>query len=153
MTHILPKAIPAGVVAAALLFSASLPAPAEASVRWGPCGTPTRVAGKGVKCSNAFTYDFNVTAPGQNWVVRLAVPLTQCAPVRFDVELDGTKAGTTAVLNAGKAEIVKLSDKLQPGAHKATVKVQVMFGGCYPEAPPINPSTWGVDAFVAVKPK
>lgn len=153
MTHILLKNSTAFAAAASLLVFASLPAPSEASVRWGPCGTPTRVAGKGVQCSNGFAYDFNVTAPGQNWVVRLAVPLTQCAPVRFDVDLDGKKVGTTAVLNAGKAEIVKLSDKLVPGAHKATVKVQVMFGGCYPETPPINPSTWGVDAFVAVKPK
>ncbi|MEQ1755808.1 MAG: hypothetical protein ABL973_16925 [Micropepsaceae bacterium] len=153
MTHILVKTVPIGAIVFALLLTATATTSSQASVRWGACGTPTRVAGKGVQCGNGFTYDFNVTAPAQNWVVRLTVPLTQCAPVRFDVELDGKKVATTSVLKAGKSEIVKLSDKLSPGTHKATIKVQVMFGGCFAETPPLNPSSWGVDAFVAVKPK
>ena len=142
----------AGVAICFLLLGVATSSPAQASVRWGACGKAERIPGKGVKCSNGFTYPFAASAAGQEWVVKLTTPVTQCAPVRFSVELDGVRLGTTAVLESGRTETMKLGKAIAAGPHSVTVKVQVNFGGCYPEEPAVQPQSWGLDARVILGP-
>lgn len=131
-------------------FAASVPA--EAGVRWGKCGTPTRIAGKGVECANGFSYPFNVSKAGETWVASVMTPYNQCAPLRFTLEVDGKRVGRTAPLAAGKSETVTLGKDLAPGPHVLTVKSMFMFAECYPEDPPVSPGNWGVNTKISVKP-
>jgi hypothetical protein len=131
-------------------FAGSMPA--EAGVRWGKCGTPTRIAGKGVECANGFSYPFSVSKAGETWAASVMTPYNQCAPLRFTLEVDGKKVGRTAPLAAGKSETVTLGKDLAPGPHVLTVKSMFMFAECYPEDPPVSPGNWGVDTKISVKP-
>jgi hypothetical protein len=149
MTSLCRYAALAAAVLAPALVSMT---PAEASVRWGKCGTPTRVAGKGVECANGFSYPFSVAKAGETWVASVMTPYNQCAPLRFTLEVDGKRVGRTAALSAGKSETVVLGKDLKAGPHVLTVKSMFMFAECYPEDPPVNPGNWGVNTKIFVQP-
>lgn len=140
------------VGASALLATTSVPA--EAGVRWGKCGTPTRIPGKGVACANGFTYNFLAGGPGETWGVKLTTPMNQCAPLRFSLELDGVALPKkTGAVAAGKSETVVLGTGLKPGMHVLIVKSEFVFSECFKEEPPVSPGNWGVDALISVQPK
>lgn len=138
--------------AAGLALAGLSTAPAEAGVRWGKCGAPTRVAGKGVACSNGFAYPFTVTKATETWVATLMTPLNQCAPLTFTLEVDGVRLKKTEALAAGKRETVVLGTGLKPGPHTLTVKSMFMFSECFPEDPPFSPGNWGVDTKISTQP-
>jgi len=126
---------------------------ADASVRWGKCGEITRVPGKGVVCSNGFTYNFSVGSPAETWVAKLTTPMNQCAPLKLTVELDGKALKPTAALAGGKSETVTLGTGLAAGAHVAVVKTQIMYAECFTEESEQKPGNWGVDTLISVQPK
>lgn len=148
------RLLAAALVAGASVLLASTTVTAEAGVRWGKCGTPTRIPGKGVACANGLTYNFNAGGAAEVWVAKFTTPMNQCAPLRLSLELDGVAfRKKTGAIAAGKSETVVLGDALTPGAHVLVVKSEVLFSECFPESPPLNPGSWGVDAQIFTQPK
>ena len=136
-----------------LTVASSSFSPANAGVSWATCGEGLRIHGEGVQCSSGVSYPFTANGPGEIWVAKLSVPSTHCAPVRYRVEIDGRYSWMTRVLSAGQSELVTLGRAFSRGNHTVTIKVQVNFGGCYPEAPAINPQSWGVDTQIMIQPE